>query len=371
MNKTEPRLDSNPSQGTATGTGTGTSTGSDFAHKAASTAWSSPNKSAPGAFPQEDTSNPYAASSIDPRVDKVPRAQDTSVGTGPTASTAGTSLGQSASTGLGQSTDSPSGLSEYGNTGRTGQSSGFNEQPVAGQTPGTSSGLAGGSEYSNTAGAGGYDNTTPQSSVPPPSTSNTTGTSNNQSMMGRALGAMGLGGAAAKADTQTPSTSTGTGSYGTPAQSGEIPSHHRKESIPTTAYPSGTLDSPRAVAPPTGAPASGNSTAIADEPSSGDATGRAAIGQTSTYGSHYLGAGEPTSSIIDPSSSDPNTFRKPETSHLGRDVGIGAGVGAAGIGATSAYGGSRDPPGVGSGPQSGGKRCLVNFGREFTDRFSF
>ena len=369
MNKADPRLDSNPSQGTATGTGTGT--GSDFARKAASTAWSSPNQSAPGAFPQEDTSNPYAATSIDPRVDKVPRAQDTSTGTGPTTSTADTSVGQSTGTGLGQSTDSPSGLSEYGNTDRTGPSSGFNEHSGAGQAPGASSGLTGGSEYSNTAGTGGYDNTTSHSSVPPSSTSNTTETSNNQSVVGKALGAIGLGGAAAKADTQTPSTSTGTGSYDTPAQSGDIPSHHRKESIPTTAYPSGTLDSPRAVAPPVGAPASGNSTAIADEPSSRDDTGRAAIGQTSTYGSHYLGAGEPTSSIIDPSSSDPNTFRKPETSHLGRDVGIGAGVGAAGIGAASAYGGSRDPQVVESGLQSGGKQCLVNFGWEFTNHFSF
>lgn len=273
MNKADPRVDSDATQGNTTS--------SDFANKAASTAWSSPNQSGPG---QEDTSNPYAASSIDPRVDNVPRTQDTSVGAAPTTSTAG-----------------PTG------TG-------------VGSTP-----------------------------------SDTTGTSNNQSIMRRALGAVGLGGTAAKTEEQTPSTTIGTDSYGTSTQTGGPPSHHRKESIPTTAYPSGTFDSPRAVAPPVGAPASGNSTAGADELGAGDTTGRADVGQTSTYGSHYLGSGEPTSSVVDPSSSDPTTYRKPETSHLGRDVGIGAGVGAAGVGAASAHDRSQDQPGIQTGLQSGGK----------------
>ena len=272
MNKADPRVDSNPSQSNTTS--------SDFANKAASTAWPSQSQTGPGAFPQEDTSNPYVASSIDPRVDKVPRTEGTGVGNVPTG-----------------------------------------------------------------------HNATAQSSVPQTSTtSDTTGTSNSQGIMGKALGAIGLGGGAAKADSQTPTTTTGTDSYATPAQSSGIPSHHRKESIPTTAYPSGTLDSPRAVAPPVGAPA--YDTAIAGEPGLGDDTGRAAIGQTSTYGLHYLGSGEPTSSIVDPNSSDPTTYRKPETSHLGRDVGIGAGVG---IGAASASDGSREQPGVQSSLQSGGK----------------
>jgi hypothetical protein len=272
MNKADPRVDSNPSQSNTTS--------SDFANKAASTAWPSQSQTGPGAFPQEDTSNPYVASSIDPRVDKVPRTEGTGVGNVPTG-----------------------------------------------------------------------HNASAQSSVPQTSTtSDTTGTSNSQGIMGKALGAIGLGGGAAKADSQTPTTTTGTDSYATPAQSSGIPSHHRKESIPTTVYPSGTLDSPRAVAPPVGAPA--YDTAIAGEPGLGDDTGRAAIGQTSTYGLHYLGSGEPTSSIVDPNSSDPTTYRKPETSHLGRDVGIGAGVG---IGAASASDGSREQPGVQSSLQSGGK----------------
>jgi hypothetical protein len=283
MNKADPSVDSNPSQSNTAS--------SDFANKTTGTAWSSQSQTGPGAFPQEDTSNPYAASSIDPQVDNVPRTEDTGIGNVPTG-----------------------------------------------------------------------HNTTAQSSVPQTSTtSDTTGTSNSQGMIGKALGAIGLGGAAAKEDSQPPppppttTTTTGTDSYATPAQSSGIPSHHRKESIPTTAYPSGTLDSPRAAAPPAGAPAYSNPTAIADEPGLGDDTGRAAIGQTSTYGSHYLGSGEPTSSIADPNSSDPATYRKPETSHLGRDVGVGAGIGAAGIGADSAYDGSREQPGVQSSLQSSGR----------------
>jgi hypothetical protein len=131
-----------------------------IANKAASTAWSSQSQTGPGAFCQEDTSNPYVASSIDPRVDKVPRTQDTGVGNAPTD-----------------------------------------------------------------------HNTTAQSPVPQTSTtSDTAGTSNSQGIMGRALGAIGLGGAAAT-DSQTPTTTTGTDSYATPAQSSGMPSHHRKESI--------------------------------------------------------------------------------------------------------------------------------------------
>ena len=270
MNNADTRIDSHQSNITS----------SDFANKTASTAWSSQSQSGPGAFPQ-DTSNPYATSTIDPRVDNVPRTEDIGAGNAPTG------------------------------------------------------------------------DTTSQSSVPQTSTtSDATGTSNSQSMLGKALGAIGLGGAATKADSQTPLTTTGTESYAAPVQSGGIPSHHRKESIPTTAYPSGTLDSPRAVAPPVGAPTSGNLTAIADEPSLGGGTGRATIGQTSTYGSHYLGSGEPTSSIVDPNSSDPTTYRKPETSHLGRDVGVGVG---AGVGAASAYDGSQEQPGVQSSLQSSSK----------------
>jgi hypothetical protein len=114
------------------------------------------------------------------------------------------------------------------------------------------------------------------------------------------------------------------------------------------AYPFGTLDLPKAVASPVGASASDNSTAIADEPGARESSGRADVGQTSTYRPHYLGSDEPISSVADPSSSDPNTFRKPEASHLGRDVG------RAEVGAASACDGSKDQLGVQTGHQSGG-----------------
>jgi hypothetical protein len=276
MYKADPHVDSDTTQGNTTS--------SDFANKAASTAWSAPSQSGPG---QEDASNPYATSSVDPRVDNVPRTQDTTVGATPASSTA-----------------DPTG-------------------PGIGSTP-----------------------------------SDTTGSSNKQGMMDRAPSAVGLGSTAAKAEEHTPTATAGTDSYDTSTQIGGPPSHRRKESIPTTAYPSGTLDSVRAVAPPVGAPASGNSTAIVDEPGAGDNTGRANVGQTSTYGSHYLGSGEPTSSVVDPSSSDPTTYRKPETSHLGRDVGIGAGVGAAGVGAAVAYDRCQDQPGAQTGLQSDGKGLM-------------
>ena len=345
-----------PSDVTQSNTGT-----SPYAASAASQAWKAHNQGAvPGSFPEEDQSNPYAADHIDPRVDKTPRA---------TAPTTGSSLGQSPG--------SSPGFNEYGTTARsTGPTAGFNEHSL-GQSSGTSSGLTGGStqqttdptsrsaEYGSAAGARDLDNTASDTSAPIKSlASDTPSTTGNRGMMASALGAVGLGSAAAKEDrdadrtTDTPSTTTGVGSYDTPSQSG--PTHHRKESIPTTAYPSGTLDSPRAMAPPVGASAAGNSTAIADEPSYGDDTGVAAVGQTSTYRKSYLGSGQPTSRIVDPDSSDSTTYRKPESSSLGRDAAIGAGVGAAGVGAASAYDGSRDQPGLSSSTGSAGQTSFYD-----------
>ncbi|KIW88316.1 uncharacterized protein Z519_10883 [Cladophialophora bantiana CBS 173.52] len=86
--------------------------------------------------------------------------------------------------------------------------------------------------------------------------------------IGKILGAVGLGtaasGAAAAAsraegdqphavvDTpDQPTTTTGLESYTAPSRSGLPPSHQRKESIPTTAYPAG-VDSPAPINPPVG-----------------------------------------------------------------------------------------------------------------------
>lgn len=75
--------------------------------------------------------------------------------------------------------------------------------------------------------------------------------------LGRILGAVGLGGATAAAGVaatrsndggatsaptaavEQPTITTGTDSYTAPTRSGPPPAHHRKESIPTTAYPAG------------------------------------------------------------------------------------------------------------------------------------
>jgi hypothetical protein len=54
------------------------------------------------------------------------------------------------------------------------------------------------------------------------------------------------------AETVGKSSNSGSVVDSSSAPSGPPPSHHRKESIPTTAYPSGTFDSPRAIAPPVG-----------------------------------------------------------------------------------------------------------------------
>jgi hypothetical protein len=85
-------------------------------------------------------------------------------------------------------------------------------------------------------------------------------------MVGKVLGAVGLGSVAgagaaratsgqdesAVADSaDQPTSTTGISSQTVPQQSGPPTGHHRKESIPTTAYPAGP-DSPRPVAPPVG-----------------------------------------------------------------------------------------------------------------------
>ncbi|KIX93210.1 uncharacterized protein Z520_11064 [Fonsecaea multimorphosa CBS 102226] len=86
--------------------------------------------------------------------------------------------------------------------------------------------------------------------------------------IGKILGAVGLGTAAGGAAAATsraeekqphaiadtpdqPTTTTGVDSYTAPSRSGPAPTHHRKESIPTTAYPAGA-DSPAPINAPVG-----------------------------------------------------------------------------------------------------------------------
>lgn len=148
---------------------------------------------------------------------------------------------------------------------------------------------------------------------------------------------MGLGGAATGAglvasksgddrsqavvDTpQQPTTTTGTDSYTAPTQSGPPPSHHRKESIPTTAYPAGP-GSPSPIQAPVG-----GTKATPDET------------QRGTSSISPSGAGATSYTIGGPVESE-------DRSHTGRNAGlaaagVGAGAGAAALGAHE-YGKSR------------------------------
>lgn len=157
----------------------------------------------------------------------------------------------------------------------------------------------------------------------------TTGASRSGTL-GKILGAVGLGGAATGAGvaaskagddrshavTDTPSqptTTTGTDSYTAPTLSGHPTSHHRKESIPTTAYPAG-VGSPSPIHSPVGgtrgAPDETNRMTSSTAPSGTEA---------SSYTIGGPGEGE-------------------ERSHAGRNAGLataglGAGAGAAALGA--------------------------------------
>lgn len=144
--------------------------------------------------------------------------------------------------------------------------------------------------------------------------------------LGKILGAVGLGGAATGAglaasksgddrsqavvDTPSqPTTVTGTDSYTAPTQSGPPPSHHRKESIPTTAYPAGP-GSPSPIHSPVGGT-------------------RGAPDETSRTANVPSGTGATSYTIGGPSEGQ-------ESSHTGRNAGLaaaGVGAGAAALGA--------------------------------------
>ncbi|KAK5055247.1 hypothetical protein LTR84_012997 [Exophiala bonariae] len=146
--------------------------------------------------------------------------------------------------------------------------------------------------------------------------------------LGKILGAVGLGGAATGAgvaasrsshdrshaveDTPSqPTTVTGTDSYTAPTQSGPPPSHHRKESIPTTAYPAGP-GSPSPIHSPVG-----GTRGAPDDTS-----------RTSSSNVPY-GTGATSYTIGGPTEGQ-------ESSHTGRNAGLaaaGVGAGAAALGA--------------------------------------
>ncbi|EXJ87343.1 hypothetical protein A1O3_04302 [Capronia epimyces CBS 606.96] len=172
--------------------------------------------------------------------------------------------------------------------------------------------------------------------------------------LGKILGAVGLGAVAGGAATShsttrqdeqsqpgteapaQPVTTTGVDSYTAPTRSGPSSSHHRKESIPTTAYPQGE-SSPTPINAPVGG------TSVADEEldvkgHGGRHTGLAAAGVGVGVGSGVVAAGahdynksrEPLEDASSPPSAAISTYPQTsqptpyvpdqQTSGLGRDI---------------------------------------------------
>ena len=71
--------------------------------------------------------------------------------------------------------------------------------------------------------------------------------------------------------------------------------------------------------------------------------GAAAVGNTSIYSTTHLSKGDPTSSVIDPESTDPVTYQKPEATSHGRDTGVPDG--SAQAAASKAFDGSKSSGG--------------------------
>lgn len=82
----------------------------------------------------------------------------------------------------------------------------------------------------------------------------------------------------------------------------------------------------------------------ASQTSAGDA-GSAAVGSTSTYSSHHLTKGDPTSGVIDHQSQDPATFQTPERSGATGATGAGVPSGAATTAASTAFNNGKEREG--------------------------
>lgn len=193
----------------------------------------------PGEFPSDD--NPYKATNIDPRVDGgKPRSPTTTTQASSSIPyhTRDSALGTSTSTGAGSLGTS------HDNTG-----------PAPSTLTSTADPAARAAQYAASSNTKVPDST-------PLETTQSQYSGEQQGMMGRALGAMGLGGAASTAagylgygakgsDTTEPRDSSAIATQpGVAAQESGPPKHYRRESIPTTAYPS--TDAARPIAPPVG-----------------------------------------------------------------------------------------------------------------------
>ena len=219
----------------------------------------------PGGYPTDGYENPYKAHNLDPRVDGLSnRPKDNS-------STAGIGMATTAA-----------GVATSGGADRSRETT----APAPSSLPSTTNPADRSSDLSRP------DNTR----VPEPGVAaSRTGADSTQKpgMMGKMLGAVGLGslagGAAASqarsgddsavTDTpEQPTTTTGISSYNAPTES-TPPQHYRKESIPTTAYPGGDR-SPSAIAPPVG----GTQAPASEQPRESHTGRDAAIGGIATGG---------------------------------------------------------------------------------------
>ena len=193
-------------------------------------------------------------------------------------------------------------------------------------------------------------------------------------MLNKAMAAVGLGGAAGGANVgashdhpsttssgyadmpSQPTTTTGVSSYTSPTREGGPPKHYRRESIPTSAYPSGTLDGPgRAVSPPVGGSSAEAQYSGREQQYNRDVAPSAGLGGATERHEHEQNrqpsttqSSRPmtfydlaTSSSTGPTSTLPESIRSgepttssgaPSMGSTNRSTGIGSSSGATGLG---------------------------------------
>ena len=225
----------------------------------------------PGEFPTAGYENPYKASSLDPRVDGgKPRPAGEASNLSSQGRTKHDLTGTSGATGVG------AGAAVAGASQAFSGSSASPRHDTAETAPSTlnttEDPASRSAEYGQSTTTKGFDaaTTSPTTGTTSsqPGAASTTSThpqtgNENQGMMSKVLGAVGLGGAGAaaasalgyggKTETQDElrDTSAIAGQPGQTSNQTGPPKHYRRESIPTTAYPAGP-GSPPAVAPPVG-----------------------------------------------------------------------------------------------------------------------
>lgn len=295
----------------------------------------------PGEFPSDGGENPYRATNLDPRVDGgKPRPPTTQASSGIPSHTRDSTLGSSTSgvaSGLGTSHNErsvPSAAHEHSG-------------PAPSTLTSTADPAARAAQYATSANTRVPDTTST-------TTTQSQHTGEQQGFMGRALDAVGLGNAAnatagylgygavahgTSESTEPRDTSAIATHPGMVAQESGPPRHYRRESIPTTAYPStdaarpiaapvgGTLDARRSIDRGVG----GSNTGISNERGIG---GTPATTQGVTTGSGF-GLGSQNSGVPRQEYSESSRVRDnistsgTHDSHTGRNVAAGGAAAAA------------------------------------------